>query len=104
VFGFLKRRHPEPPEPIQGVGVWTAADLFGLSEPKSEHVVTPTGQHGTYLHSFKAAKQTAEDRERAEAAALAESNRALSPGMRLPTTQPRQSPFSTTPNPDSFPS
>jgi len=100
----FRRREPEPAEPVRGVGVWTAADLFGLSEPKSDHVVTPTGQPGVYVHTFKSAQPTDAERERAEWAALAESNRALSPGMRAPTTQPRQSPFSRTPDPDSFPS
>lgn len=94
---------PAPAEPAKGVGVWTAADLFGLSEPKSEHVVTDLGG-GQKLHTFKSAQPTQADRERAEWAALAESNRALSPGSRTPTTQPRQSPFNTTPNPDSWPS
>ena len=103
MFGFLKRHHPEPPaEPAKGVGVWALDDVIYGKQPQAEYIVTDLGG-GKRFHTWKAAEPTDAERERAEAAALAEFNQAMAPGMRQPSPVPRRSVFDRAPDPDRFP-
>jgi hypothetical protein len=104
---WFRRRDPTPapvkPEEPKGVLVWTAADYLQAKQPATTEVVTDLGG-GQKLHTFTSAQPTDVDRERAEWAALAASNRALSPGSRPPVSARRPSIFDRPADPDRFPS
>jgi len=104
MFGFLRRRDPEP-EPVKAKGgpVWFLDELVA-ARPAVEHVVTPTGQPGVYVHSWRAAPQTEAQRQAAEDAAIAQYDAVLDlTRQRFRVATPRPSVFDTPPDPERFP-